>query len=110
MSKDDSIYITHILSCLDKISEYIHDHSRGSFLQSNMSQDAVIRQLEIIGEATKHISTNLRNAYPDIPWKDMAGMRDKLIHDYIDVDLWVEWETAFSDVPKIRLLWKNIKF
>jgi uncharacterized protein with HEPN domain len=64
-----------------------------------MAQDAVIRQFEIIGEATKRLSVDFRARYPEVPWKDMAGMRDKLIHDYLNVDLRVVWDTVAKDVP-----------
>ena len=102
MKKDDSVYLDHINTALDKISGYISDHDLHSFLQSDKTQDAVIRQLEIVGEATKRISPELRKLNPDVPWDDMAGMRDKLIHDYIDVDIWIVWETAEKDVPDLK--------
>ena len=108
MKKDDSVYLQHINTSLDKITEYIRDHDLNSFLQSDKTQDAVIRQLEIIGEATKRISQRLRNLNPDIPWDDMAGMRDKLIHDYIDINIWIVWETAEKDVPYLREGLKDI--
>ena len=69
-----------------------------------MTQDAVVRQLEIIGEATKRISKDLRNLNPHVPWPDMAGMRDILIHDYIDVDLDIVWKTASESIIKLRSL------
>ena len=67
-----------------------------------MVQDAVIRQLEIIGEATKHISKTFRETHTMVPWKDMAGMRDKLIHDYIGVDIEAVWVTATEDIPALK--------
>ncbi len=66
-----------------------------------MVQDAAIRQLEIVGEATKRISRDFKEKIPYLPWKDMAGMRDKLIHDYIDVDVWIVYHTAMQDVPQL---------
>lgn len=99
MKKDDSIYLDHILASLSKIMNYVNEHNLDSFLQSDQTQDAVIRQLEIVGEATKRISTEFRAKHSTIPWTEM---RDKLIHDYIDVDLWIVWETTQQDVPKLR--------
>jgi len=109
MKKDDSVYLDHISASFDKITKYIIGHDLNSFLQSDRTQDAVIRQLEIIGEATKRISKELKENNPNIPWIDMSGMRDKLIHDYIDVDIWVVWETAKKDVPELQELFKKIK-
>lgn len=108
--KSDSVYIAHIIEALDKITRYIDGQTRDSFLQNSEKQDAVIRQLEIIGEATKRISTETREKNPEIPWSEMAGMRDKLIHDYIGVDLWIVWETAKSDAPEIRQLLKTLSY
>jgi uncharacterized protein with HEPN domain len=102
MKKDDSVYLDHILASLNKIINYVNDHDLNSFLQSEQTQDAVIRQLEIVGEATKRISKEFRAKHNAIPWTEMAGMRDKLIHDYIDVDLWIVWETTQQDVPKLQ--------
>ena len=67
-----------------------------------MIQDAVIRNIEIIGEATKKISKQLTESHQEIPWSEMAGMRDKLIHDYLDVDLDVVWKTVEIDLPLLK--------
>jgi len=68
----------------------------------------VVRQLEIIGEATKRITKDFRNNNPEIPWADMAGMRDILIHDYIDVDLDIVWKTASESIPKLKTLLEKL--
>lgn len=109
MKKDDSIYLDHINTSLNKITDYIQGHDINTFLKSEKTQDAVIRQLEIIGEATKRISKELKDKNFQIPWADMAGMRDKLIHDYIGVDIWVVWETAKKDVPEMMEKLHRIK-
>ena len=102
--KDDSIYIDHILNSINRIIDYISGKNREAFESDQLTQDAVVRQLEVIGEATKRVSNELRLKNPDIPWSDMAGMRDVLIHDYIDVDLGVVWKTASEDIPNLKAL------
>jgi uncharacterized protein with HEPN domain len=102
--KDDSIYIDHILNSINRIHDYISGKDREAFESDLVTQDAVVRQLEIIGEATKRVSNELRSKHPDIPWSDMAGMRDVLIHDYLDVDLGVVWKTASEDIPDLKAL------
>jgi len=82
MKKDDTVYLRHILDAILKIEEYSKRVNYESFIEDTLIQDGVIRQLEIIGEATKRLSSALRGKYADLPWKDIAGMRDKLIHDY----------------------------
>ncbi len=78
--KEDSIYIDHIINSINRILDYISGRDRESFEADLLTQDAVVRPLEIIGEATKRVSNEFRSKYPNIPWSDMAGMRDVLIH------------------------------
>ena len=107
--KDDSAYIEHILKCISKITEYTKNIDRNSFDKEEMVQDAVIRNIEITGEATKKISDHLKRNYPEIPWKEMAGMRDKLIHDYMGVDIDVVWKTIEADIPTLKKLISGIE-
>ena len=102
--KDDQLYIDHILQCISKIELYLTDLDKESFSNDSKTQDAVVRQLEIIGEATKRISNEFRIRNPQIPWSDMAGMRDILIHDYIDVDLDIVWKTASESIGALKEL------
>lgn len=102
--KDDSIYIDHILNSINRIITYISGKDHDTFEEDLVTQDAVVRHLEIIGEATKRISKEYRLKYPDIPWSDMAGMRDVMIHNYIDVDFDVVWKTASEDIPNLKQL------
>ncbi|HPF45170.1 MAG TPA: DUF86 domain-containing protein [Syntrophomonadaceae bacterium] len=99
--KDDRVYLIHILECIRQIEEYTID-GREEFLNSRLIQDAVIRNIEIIGEAAKRISPGLRDKYPDIPWKEMAGTRDVLIHDYMGVDLSIVWNVVSCDLLEIK--------
>lgn len=82
----DRLYLESIRDCLERIAEYT-DSGEAAFLASRLIQDGVIRNLEVIGEATKNLSEDLRAANPSIPWRQIAGMRDVLIHDYLKVNL-----------------------
>lgn len=100
--KDDAVFLRHILDAILKIEEYTNGVEYNKFIQDTLIQDGVIRQIEIIGEAAKNLSDNIRKKYPDIPWKDIAGMRDKLIHGYFGVDKDAVWDTAKKDIPILR--------
>ena len=108
--KDDRIYIEHILQSIEKIQSYISGKDQETFQNDSITQDAVVRQLEIIGEATKRISKELRNKNSEVPWDDMAGMRDVLIHDYIDVDLNIVWKTASQSIPGLKALLNKLVY
>jgi uncharacterized protein with HEPN domain len=97
----DDGYLRHILDALERIERYTSG-GRDRFLSETHWQDATIRQLEIVGEAVKRLSAETRDRMPDVPWKDIAGMRDFLIHDYFGVDLETVWATSQVDVPALR--------
>jgi uncharacterized protein with HEPN domain len=106
--RDDLAYIEHILLSISKIKDFTGDMTRSDFEQNEMVQDAVIRNIEIIGEVSKRVSNDLKTTYFDVPWRDMAGMRDKLIHDYMGVDIEVVWKTIKVDIPQLSVLLKKI--
>ncbi len=99
--KTDLVYLRHIMDSILKIESYISS-GREAFMRESHWQDAVIRQLEIIGEATKKLSEDVRSQHTEIPWRRIAGMRDVLIHDYMGVDLEAVWEVTQKDLPGLK--------
>ncbi len=102
MKRSETAYLQHLLDAILRVESYLLDLDEAAFLADPRTQDAVVRQLEIIGEATKKLSPELRGRSPATPWQDIAGMRDKLIHNYFDVDLRRVWNTAKRDLPPLK--------
>lgn len=102
MKRDELAYLRHILDAIAKTQLYLENVDDKTFYSTSLIQDGVIRQIEIIGEAARHLSPELRQKYPHVPWADISGMRDKLIHGYFGVDLERVWITASDDLPVLR--------
>jgi uncharacterized protein with HEPN domain len=102
MKKNPKILIGHILDSIQDIEKYANHTTKEKFVGMKMMQDAIIRRIEIIGEAVKNLSLPFRKLYPHIEWKDMAGMRDMLIHEYFGVNINVVWKTIQKDIPKLK--------
>ena len=108
MKREVGDYIQDIADAISKAMEFVESISYDEFIKDNKTIFAVIRALEIIGEAVKNIPEGFREKYPQIPWKDMAGMRDKLIHEYHGVRLDVVWETVKKEIPPFKPLFEKI--
>ncbi len=98
---DNQAYLLHVQDAIAQIAAYTKS-GEAAFRENRQVQDAVIRNFEIIGEAVKHVSIELRSMHPEIPWKQIAGMRDEMIHEYFGVDLSIVWDTVQNDLPKLK--------
>ena len=101
-------YIEDIIGAMNDAFSFVKDMEYDVFLRDKKTIYAVNRALEIIGEATKNIPASVKNRYPQIPWKKMAGMRDKVIHEYFGVDLKRVWSTVKKDIPDLKPLFEKI--
>ena len=101
MSRGVEILLGEILEAVQLLQRYTEGLSYDAFAEDVEKQDAVVRRLEIIGEAVKGLPESLRAKYPDVPWRDIAGARDIMIHEYFRVDLELAWEMVQDDLPAL---------
>ena len=97
------------MDSIENIESFLKKISKESFFKDRLRQSAVIRQLEVIGEATKNIPDSFRKKYPEIPWKKIAGLRDIIIHTYFEIDLDITWEIIKKDLLLLKKQVQNIK-
>lgn len=102
MKRDYRLFLEDILAAMDAIEHFVEGMSLEDLYRDDRTASAVIRKFEIIGEAARHIPPHLRQAYPDIPWKEMAGMRDRLIHGYFGIDYELVWQAIRVHIPQTR--------
>ncbi len=108
MIKDDRVYLDHIVESLHKIKSYSKDLELSDFITNTLVQDGLIRQFEVIGEASKNLTKTLKSKYYDVDWAKITGMRNKLIHEYFDIDLNILWDAVHNDVPVLNALINRI--
>lgn len=101
--RSDSDFLSHIKEAVKRIAAYTGTMRSADFFVDIKTQDAVVRNLEIIGEATKNLSDEIRSNHPEVPWKNLAGMRDRLIHQYFGVNLDIVWDVAKEELPQLLL-------
>jgi len=100
--RDYILFVEDILTCIEKIERYTSNISFEEFCRNDMAVDAVIRNFEIIGEAVKTIPEEIKKNYADVEWKEAAGFRDVLIHDYFGIDLEAVWDTVRNNIPSFK--------
>lgn len=100
--KMDQVYAQHILDAIKQIDEYTEGIDRQTFKQNRMLQDATVRQIEIVGEASRQLSDAFRARAKDVPWRAVIGMRNRIAHDYLNIDLDIVWEVVQRDLPALK--------
>jgi len=108
MKRNVEIYIKDIIEYMERAENHIRNFQLDQFLKDDKTCDAVIRCIEVIGEAAKNIPEEIRISYPSISWRDLAGMRDKIIHSYFTVDFETVWLVVKEDIPRLKPMVKKV--
>jgi uncharacterized protein with HEPN domain len=102
MDKEPTVFLQHIRDSLSQIESYVAGYSYEQFLKDKKTQDAVIRQLEMIGEATTNLASTFKESHPNIPWREIADFRNVLAHEYWDVDIEIVWNAIQEDLSTLK--------
>ncbi|MEW6581128.1 MAG: DUF86 domain-containing protein [Chloroflexota bacterium] len=100
MSKD-RLYLTHMSECIARIQQYVAE-GRSAFERSTLVQDGVLRNLQVLAESSQRVSEQLKREHPEIDWRGMAGFRNVLVHDYLNIDLDIVWNVIERDLPDLK--------
>ena len=106
--KDDLVYLGHIIDAINGIKEYTNGMKKEGFLKDRKTQDAVIREITIIGEATAFISDLFKEKHSNIPWTEMKGTRNRIVHGYFSIDLNIVWQLIIRDLPELEIKLKEL--
>lgn len=101
-SRHDRLYLYDIIECCDRVADYVRGVREDDYQVNPMLQDALVRNIEVVGEAVKNLSTDIIDAHPNIAWSQIARMRDKIAHHYFRINLDVVWKTVTDDLPVLR--------
>ena len=107
-NKDNLVYARHVLEAIGQIETYLKGIDFAAFSANRMVFDAVVRQLEIIGEASNRIDEQFKKQYPDIPWRKVIGTRNMIIHEYFNIDKKVVWKTCQENIPELKSIFLKI--
>ncbi|MDP3698390.1 MAG: DUF86 domain-containing protein [Nanoarchaeota archaeon] len=102
MKKDPIFFVKHMELFIEEIEQFSKGLSKEEFKKNNLKQSAILRKIEILGEAVKNLPASFRNKYPSVEWKKITGTRDKLIHQYFGVDLDLMWDVLKIELPKLK--------
>jgi len=103
MNRDYKLFVKDILDAIDKIEEFVGNMDYGEFIKDDKSSTAVVKKIEIIGEAIKNIPRDVRVKYKAIPWKDIVGMRNKITHNYFKIDYEIVWNVVKEKLPALKI-------
>ena len=99
--KDDHVYLAHILECINRVERGV-SAGKSEFMQADLQQDAVVRNLQVLSESTQRLSEDLKSRYPAVEWRKIADFRNRLVHDYLGVDLEIVWQVIERDLPELK--------
>ena len=100
--KDDKLYLIHIKECIERVETYVSEGGKEAFMDSTLIQDAVLRNLQTMAESTQRLSDTLKVAHPEVPWYQIAGFRNVLVHDYLDIDQERVWFVVERELPSLK--------